>query len=166
MEPLHGGTMLELGNKKNPDGLYKDWFVSLGFEHTSVDWNGLDGALPLDLRQPLDLGQFSMVTNIGTTEHVSEQEPVWRNLHEAVELHGVLVCVTPSPGDWWWHGEHYPTEDFYREFAHLNGYDIELLFVGNPEPRRNIYVRMVKESETAFQMPDPALIFYNQQRPR
>ncbi len=63
--PIVGDTMLELGNKRNPDGVYKLYFESIGIKHTSIDWNGQDGALNLDLRKPIDMPPFDMVTNIG-----------------------------------------------------------------------------------------------------
>ena len=62
-QPLVGKTMLELGNKIQQGYSFKKYFTRLGFEHTSVDWNGKDGALKKDLRLPLKLGTFDMVTN-------------------------------------------------------------------------------------------------------
>ena len=78
--------MLELGNKRNtPRHIYKAFFEARGFRHVSVDINGSDGALRKDLTEPLGLGTFDMVSNIGTTEHVSEgdyagQVACWRNI--------------------------------------------------------------------------------------
>ena len=62
--PLVGDTMLELGNKKNREHTYKGFFVSRGYAHTSIDTNGLDGAVVMDLCKPLNLGTFGMVTNM------------------------------------------------------------------------------------------------------
>jgi len=58
IEPRLSGmrTMLELGNKVNPQiGVsYKDWFTrNWNIEHVSVDLNALNGALALDLRESL-----------------------------------------------------------------------------------------------------------------
>ena len=110
--PLVGSTMLELGNKKNARlGLtYKAFFQSLVFRHISVDLNGEDGALKRDLCRPLDLGTFDMVTNIGTSEHVENQEAVWRNMLEALHIGSVFLSATPLPGDWLGHGHFYPSE--------------------------------------------------------
>lgn len=163
--PLVGDTMLELGNKKNPNGVYKTYFESIGFKHVSVDWNGEDGALKLDLRQPLDLGQFDMVSNIGTTEHVSEQFPVWKNIHDACKVGGVICSVTPLEGDWWWHGEWYPRPEFFEEFA-KNGYEIEYLDIGREHPNRNLCARLKKTKESTFFMPPAETIFFNKVRPR
>ena len=109
-------TVLELGNKKSSHGVYKKDFKELGITHTSVDWNGKDGALNLDLRKPLNLGKFDMVTNFGTTEHVDEQYPVWKNIHDSLKVGGILVGETPYPGNLPGHGIWYPTLEFYMEF--------------------------------------------------
>lgn len=163
--------MFELGNKINGDkGSYKDFFVKMGFEHISVDWNGHDGALPLDLREPIydRFEPFDIVTNIGTTEHVSNQFGVWKNIHYLCDLHGVIVSVTPYPdgNSWWWHGEWYPTEMFFERFAELNGYRIERMGRDLPPPNENLYVRLVKIDTCEFQMPSPDTFYRNQMRPR
>lgn len=159
-------TMLELGNKKNSLGVYKQYFEQgRGIRHTSVDWNGEDGALNLDLRKPLELGRFDMVTNIGTTEHVSDQAGVWENIHRAVDLGGILVSITPYPDgkSWWWHGEWYPTADF---FWHLRGFEFEKCGTGREIPNQNLCVRMRKTADACFVMPPPQTIVRNQIRPR
>lgn len=163
--PLVGKTMLELGNKKNKEGVYKDYFESIGIEHTSIDWNGEDGALKLDLRKPIALGPFDMVTNIGTTEHVSNQEAVWRNIHNLTKVGGVIASLTPMEGDWWWHGEYYPRAEFFEQFAQ-NGYEIKYLDIGREYPNRNICCRLLKIDHCDFVMPDADSMFYNNRRPR
>ena len=163
--PLVGRSMLELGNKKNRELTYKRFFEALGYRHVSVDWNGQDGALKMDLRKPLNLGTFDMVSNIGTTEHVSDQAGVWRNIAEAMHLGSVLVSHTPLPGDWWWHGEWYPTEGWYRAFAEANGMDLERLYTCREPPLRVIHARMVRVKDVPFVMPDEPM-FHNKIRPR
>ena len=153
LTPLVGKTMLELGNKKNKDITYKSYFERLGFVHTSVDWNGLDGALKLDLTKPLNLGTFDMVTNVGTTEHVHDQAAVWRNVLEAMHVGSVLVSVTPLPGDWTWHGNWYPSIHFFHRLARMNGLYIERFYVDGVEPRRLIYVRAALRYLAPFDMP-------------
>lgn len=166
LNPLVGTTMLELGNKKNPDGVYKKYFESIGIEHISIDWNGQDGALKLDLRKPLDLNQqFDMLTNFGTTEHVSDQAAVWENIHNLIKIGGVLISMTPLEGDWWWHGEYYPRKEFFYEFA-KTGYEIERLYIDRIMPNRNLYARLIKQKHNSFIMPPNETIFYNERRPR
>ncbi len=159
IEPLVGKTMLELGNKCNQQGVYKDYFASVGIDHTSVDLNGNTGAILKDLHEPLNLGRFDIVTNFGTTEHVERQKPAWRNIAEATA--GLFVSTTPLPGDWDWHGRWYPTEEFYKSFADLNGFEIDRLYVGCDAPRRMICARMKRVKDVPFVMPDMSLIYDN-----
>jgi hypothetical protein len=156
--PLVGSTMLELGNKRNRHGTYKSVFTELGLAHTSVDLNGLDGALQLDLQQPLNLGRFDMVTNFGTSEHVAKQEPCWRNIIEATAQ--VLVCVTPAPGAWKNHGKWYPKPEFYAELAVLNGFRLARLYTDGDGDSKRLLVcaRLERTSDVPFVMPSMNLI--------
>jgi hypothetical protein len=170
-EPLVGTSMLELGGKQDAGRVYKPWFESLGFRHVSVDINGEFGALPLDLTKPLGLGTFDMVTNIGTTEHVSEdnwdgQVACWRNILAAMHIGSVLICDTPKgPHGWKDHGMWHPTLKFYSELARLNGLDVERLLESPWRPaggsRMVVSARMTLVRPTAFDMPDKALMFCN-----
>lgn len=148
------GSMCELGAKKF--GQYKLWFQSQGWRHVSIDLNGLGGALKLDLQQPLDVpalgGPFDVVTNYGTTEHVEEQEPCWCNVNALVKVGGLLVSCTPL--DWPRHGRWYPREEWYREFADLNGYEIiDLWYLTDRTQRHTICMRMKKVGDKPYQFP-------------
>jgi SAM-dependent methyltransferase len=151
--------MCELGNKKNAKGTYKQYFESLGIRHVSIDSNGLDGAVPLDLRAPIDIGDFDIVTNFGTTEHVTEQEQCWKNVHNLVRTGGILVSMTPLPGHWLRHGLWYPTTTWYKHFALLNDYTIEILYVY--VPRFLIFFRGRKRNDKVFKMPAEEHMFKN-----
>lgn len=139
--PLQGKSMLELGNKLNGEFVYKTFFESLGFRHVSVDVNGKNGALKLDLTKPLNLGTFDMVTNIGTTEHVSEanwdgQAKCWKNIMEAMHVGSVLVSLTPAPGHWSHHGVWYPHPEFFENLAELNGLEVERVYICDEAGKR------------------------------
>lgn len=143
-------TVLELGNKTTKKGIpYRDWYIDQGCEYTSIDWNGKDGALKLDLRKPLNLGQFDLVTNFGTTEHVSAQEPCWKNVHNAVKLGGKFINHTPCPKHMTRHGFWHPPLGWFEEFATLNGYEIEFLEVQIPV----VHARLVKIQDLLFAWP-------------
>jgi SAM-dependent methyltransferase len=160
LQPLDNvASMLELGNKRaRGQRPYKIAFQRLGIRHVSVDLNGLDGALKLDLRRPLNLGMFDVVTNFGTSEHVSDQPAVWRNMVEAVKLDGVLVSHTPHAG-WENHGMFYPTIRFYLALAELNGFVFERgPTISHQQSGTLCWVRMRRIMERPFTMPDPALI--------
>jgi len=174
-QPLIGKTMLELGNKFNQvfdcgeKYVYKTWFHSLGIEHVSVDLNGQDGALSKDLRFPLNLGTFDIVTNMGTSEHVegglTGQVGVWQNIADAVKLNGVVLSATPKPGHWTDHGQYYPTLGFYSEFARLNGLMIEKL-IEFTETSYNGHLllgfRGRRVEDVPFTMPDFQLMHINE----
>jgi len=162
--PLVGKTMLELGNKRNGEWTYKRYFESLGHQHMSVDINGLDGALPLDLTKPLTLGTFDMISNIGTSEHVTPQAPCWRNMLEAMHIGSVLVSTTPKCGHWQWHGEWYPYPRFYHELCALNGLAMERLYISGETPRQMWFCRAVRATDKPFVMPDEKLIYFNRRR--
>ena len=169
--PLVGSTMLELGGKINGPLTYKAYFEALGFEHVSIDWDGKYGAVKRDLRQPqwLEFGQeWSMVCNMGCTEHISDQRAVWENIHMLTAVGGVYVGQTPyhDGKSWWWHGEHYPTEAFFESFAELNNWDIQRIYVDRDVPNQNLYVRMQKLGDKPFTTPDLKLIHYNVRRSR
>lgn len=170
--PIVGETMLELGRKKTKIGdnwvTYKSWFEQeYGLKHVSIDIQGGYGSLPLDLTKPILMEPFDMVTNFGTTEHIINQRPVWENIHNLCKVDGVIVSMCPYPGDWWWHGHQYPTEEFYWQYAERNGYYIEYIGIGRQHPNRNIDVRMVKHSNfKKFVMPDLNTIYRNKIRRR
>jgi len=158
INPIVGNTMLELGNKETRGVTYKSLFESMGITHTSIDWNGLDGALNLDLREPINIGTFDMVTNIGTTEHVDNQEGVWENIHNFIKVGGVFVSTTPA--NWPHHGLYHPRMEFFEEFC-KNGYEIEIMEeVGRPA-RSLLFVRLHKFAHKAFKMPDKRTIYKN-----
>jgi hypothetical protein len=159
-QPLVGNSMLELGGKINAPYTYKAYFERLGFRHISIDWNGDHGAQRLDLRKPLGLGTFDMVTNIGTTEHVNGQAEVWRNVLEAMHVGSVLVSTTPMPGDWTWHGIWQVDSEWYEELCRLNGLRIDRLYQTGESPRRMIFLRAWRESVAEFVMPK-RLIHHN-----
>jgi len=173
LSPLVGNSLLELGNKKNGDIIYKQYFESLGFRHISIDQNGLDGALRMDLTKPLNLGTFDMVTNIGTTEHVSEgdwngQVRCWKNIMEAMHVGSVLVSLTPAPGAWQHHGVWYPKERFFHELARLNGLKVERVYIDDAVNwragmyhRENVMARLVRVEDKQFAMPDIEHMFKN-----
>ncbi|MBC7332798.1 MAG: hypothetical protein H5T91_10320 [Synergistetes bacterium] len=71
----------ELGNQRTDEGkVAKNIYLSRGVQHISIDINGRDGALPIDLDKPVPfifLNQFDVITNYGTIEHVNNQYSVF-----------------------------------------------------------------------------------------
>jgi hypothetical protein len=106
---IKGRRVLEFGNKRNKTGCYRDWYLAEGAQsYTSIDWNGEDGALALDVREMLrprlDYAEYDLVTNFGFSEHVDGgQEAFFRNVHELCALGGYMVHMIPLEGHWQGH---------------------------------------------------------------
>jgi len=144
--------VLELGNKKNSSGLYRDWYEDEGAAYISTDINGLDGAIPWDIREepPEQIklaAPFDIVTNFGFTEHVQDRQfDCWKNIHNLVHPNnGQLSIVLPAPGSWPNHGipsgypgRWYPHPAFFTEFAKANGYEITDLWSPLAKPGRSL----------------------------
>lgn len=132
---LNGLKMCELGNQimKNVVGVLpllsaKDHFTSLGIEHTSIDLNGRDGALPLDLaaliNEPDLVGHFDVLTNFGTSEHVKDQYECFRNIHRLVRPGGVVIHVVPPDPCGDVHGLYNYPQDFFTQLCNVCEYEL------------------------------------------
>ena len=135
--PLAGLRLLELGNQQFRSSALgakvaaKRVFEILGAEHTSIDINGQDGALPLDLSRPIEdpklMGAFDVVTNFGTSEHVSDQLECWHNIYRFVRVGGLVVSSVPHLSYPVGHCEYYYEENFFEALAQYAGFSIEVL---------------------------------------
>lgn len=172
-----GQTICELGNKKNATGLYRDWYVSRGHHYVCVDWNGEDGAVPLDMRysvtpddvlshlelemdHPLRRAQhgFDVVTNFGFTEHVTEQEPVWRNIHNLCRPGGTIAICLPFPfpnfktaqPNWEQHGFWQPTVKWMELLANANRYYVQFISIYRQRVRPTLTARWWRPDDQPF----------------
>jgi hypothetical protein len=106
--PTRGLIVCELGNQHTgwkfevPVKTILEW---LGALHTSIDANGQDGAWNYDLSKPLPLhliGQFDLVTNAGTTEHVCttndfrDQWQAFKSIHDLTKPRAAIMHVIPN----------------------------------------------------------------------
>lgn len=122
--------MLELGNqliwdKEGYKGFYvaKDYFTSLGVEHVSIDINGKNGALSLDLNRPLiNFSFFDVVTNMGTTEHVTNNKECFNNIHRFCREGGIMIHLVPHKGSG--HGIRQYSLDYFKKLAKEKNYEI------------------------------------------
>ena len=102
-------TMLELGNQTFQDSnlisqlnlplTVKKYWENMGVKHTSIDLNGKDCAINLDLSKPLPenfFNAFDIVTNCGTSEHVDNQFECWRKIHKSLKVKGFLLSANPE----------------------------------------------------------------------
>lgn len=148
-------SMLELGNQEVHDKetafyypFYDEGFLShtfstryffqhLGVDYTSVDLNGLDGAIRADCREPLTKvfnQSFDIITNIGFTEHVGEgdvkenvfkhQYTIFKSMHDLCRVGGILFhdFMVQVPA----HGVVNYRLSFLQALAESNNYSIPL----------------------------------------
>lgn len=103
----------------------KTYFVKRGVEHTSIDINGRDGALSIDLSKPISgemLGSFDVLTNFGTSEHVSNQYECFKNIHNLVREGGIAVHLVPRKGSWKGHGLYSYAPQTFLQIGSYSGY--------------------------------------------
>jgi hypothetical protein len=107
--------------------LAKDLFIHLGFNDTSIDLNGKDGALSINLGMSIknNLKQkFDIVINGGTTEHVDNQYFCWKNIHDLCKKGALIISVTPLDGNMFNHSFWRYSLGFFNCLAFVNNYDL------------------------------------------
>ena len=145
---LEGKRMLELGNQDILNSFWgksfaptlnekhgKEYYSRRGVEHTSIDLNGRDGALAIDLSRPFNRpewsGHFDVVTNSGTSEHVEPYEAqfiCFQSLHEVTKQGGLMIHIVPGveelrgSGYWKYHCNNYYSKEFFRMLCQSNDY--------------------------------------------
>lgn len=155
---LEEATMLELGNQrirwpmKDGDwffGWAKDFFRDVwGVDHTSVDINGKGGALVRNLSEPItDLGQFDIVTNFGTSEHVDNEGECWKNIDRFCKPGGVSLHAVPPWGNWPNHGYHRYSRRFFEGMALHAGYTIIDMRIKGKDNYKLLYAALKKDSK-------------------
>lgn len=156
----NGLDWCELGNQGYSGRVAKDMYKAKGVRHTSIDINGLDGALKLDLDKdiPSNLhGKFDVITNYGTTEHVNNQYSVFKNIHNMGKVGCVMFHGVPLVGNWPKHCRYYYSEKFFEEFAKACAYTIIEIKVFNKDfyraPKNLVACVARKESDTTFMSP-------------
>jgi SAM-dependent methyltransferase len=100
-------------------------WTSLGLEYAAIDLAG--DAIPLDLnRDPVPesmVGQFDLIINAGTTEHVANQDNAFRVIHDLCRPRGLMIHEVPSQG-MMTHGLiSYPPKFFWR-LSRENSYEV------------------------------------------
>ena len=134
---LPGMSVAELGNILVYPDVFghtfpaKKFWERFGATHVSFDLNGRDGALPVDLGQPLApkyTNQHDLVTNFGCAEHVeTSQYWCWRNIHNLCKRGGLMVNCGPEEGSWRIHCKIRYTVPWLEGLAEACGYDVRML---------------------------------------
>ena len=121
--------MLELGNQRIRGNVNtscktgKHFFEGMGYDHTSIDMNGKDGALQFDLCKPINgLGKFDVITNSGTSGYIKDQYECFANIEKACKIGGRMIHVVPEKGSNW-AGEQYD-ELFFADISRMYNYRV------------------------------------------
>jgi len=162
-------TVLELGAQNLHHSDYSglpyasEYYLSRGFtQYETIDLNGENNAHKLDLGKPINIGQFGLVTDFGTSEHVCVDSShsitafynCIKNKHNACMVGGLIISENPKTGNWVEHGHNYYTTEFYKQLCEMNDY--ELLEVGEHPAMNNtidgwhIYSVIRKKSDKPF----------------
>lgn len=108
----------------------------------------------LDLGKPLGkwAGEFDLLTNYGTSEHVHNQYHCFKNAHDLVRTGGVMVHAVPAVGSWPGHCLFWYTLPFFSLLAGLNGYKVLCREIRpKPKPERELTcVVLLKETDQEF----------------
>ena len=117
---LKAETILEFGNQHiwvhAKEGMETKYDIARDYylqdrkfkEYVSIDMNGQDGALRIDLSQPITnpdlLNHFDVVTNVGTLEHIpSDAQSQWNGFRNAVicaKKGGLILHELVPAGQW------------------------------------------------------------------
>jgi hypothetical protein len=134
--------MLELGDQVITDpniseSTGKAYFTNRGYEHVSVDINGLHGAVVRDLTRPEQFhdwhGSWDILTNSGTTEHVEPfelQYECFSIIHDCLKVGGIAVHLIPDVhqhdehGAWKNHCGYYYSGVFFEILAKECEYEL------------------------------------------
>lgn len=131
-----------------------------GVIHTSVDINGNNGAIALDVRKPMiDIlsERYDVITNYGFTEHVGEGESesdlilnqylAFKNMHDVASIGTLFVHYVPPLNQWRAHGVCGYENEFFTGLIAANGYGHVLAPLLHAT---NTLTAFVKQSDTPF----------------
>ncbi len=181
LKPLlpQGGSLLEIGEanwygdvdpasvglvaKECQFEIVKDFYQQLfaPARIVSVDMDG-PAAWKCDLNQPLPpLGLFDVIINHGTAEHIFNIAQVFRSIHDACKVGGLMVHESPFTG-WLDHGFYCLQPTLFYDVAAANGYEVVSVDIEHIESRQTIPVwsrEKMTELMISGAVPDNAMLF-------
>jgi hypothetical protein len=129
-----GLRICELGDQVVMDNTspYNNLAAKLKYEdlkclHTSIDINGLHDSITINLNNDIPeflISYFDLVTNYGTSEHVSNQYMCFKNIHKLCKVNGLIIHAIPPVGFWPNHCDYYYTLDVMEKLAKLCEYEL------------------------------------------
>jgi hypothetical protein len=104
----------------------REFWTSLGFQYTALDFDGHRDSIALDLNRDLVPEEFKntcdLVVNTGTTEHIANQDNCFRAIHDlackgGIMYHDVLAGMTD-------HGLFNYNPRFFWKLRDANDYEV------------------------------------------
>lgn len=155
-----GLKMAELGNqslRKDVLGVQipaKVFFSAMGIAHTSIDINGKDGALPIDLGLPITqpdlVEQFDVVTNFGTIQEVARQHAAWQNVHRLAKVGGLFLHLVPQAGSWAGKFRITFDEKFFPALAKCCAYELLRFERCESDPDSKLFGAVLRKTKREF----------------
>ena len=145
----------ELGNQYNhvhKKAAKKVYLSRNVIEHVSIDLNGRDGSISLDLCDPLPehfVSKFNMVTNYGTSEHVKDQYQVFKNMNDVCCVGGFMFHTLVFPNSWRGHGRYYYPTEFVESLSIQCQYAIDHI-EKIKKPKKALILVVYKKSKIGF----------------
>jgi len=132
-----------------------EWWKARGVEYTAIDLSGENGSLKYDLSKVIKgLGQFDLVCDFGTSEHVKNFYTCYKNIHNLTKVGGLMIHENPLIENWPEHGLHYIDTEFFRLLAERNEYQVLSLgtqaAMGNTKDGWNVVCIMRKLKDVPF----------------
>ncbi len=143
-----------------------DFFKVLGCNYSSIDLNGKEDSLQIDLREdithyPLPTGTTKklfelinvadIIVDCGTSEHVDNQYHNFKNQFNILKEGGLVLNILPAKGYWEFHCKYKYTINFFEKLSKLCGY--KMLFLAKStaiKDRQDICCIMEKTSDSKF----------------
>lgn len=154
------GSQNDYGQPALPAPYISEWYKEKDISYQCIDLCGENNSLLIDLAYPIkeNLGEFDMVVDCGTIEHVSIDNNfvweaiynAWKTKYDLTKVGGVIYSENPKTGNWPGHGRNYHTMQFYKQMSEL--IDCELLDLGehpacgNVTDGWNIFASIQKKS--------------------
>lgn len=133
----------------------RTYFESIGKDYDSIDLNGLDQSLMLDLNTDIEIKkQYDIVTDFGTLEHVEDYYMGFKNTHRLCKIGGLMIHILPAINQWPGHGSWRGDMRFYINIGKFQKYKIldvheEPTRIGGPLSDQ-VYVVYEKREENEF----------------
>jgi hypothetical protein len=124
-------SVVELGNQTfvgNEFDSVREWYMHLGASsYLAIDTNTKKDAiiadLNYDIQDQIGGGQFDLITNNGTSEHLFNQAQVFQNIHNLCVCEGIMLHIVPLT-PWINHGFYNYNPIFFRDLSRVNEYEI------------------------------------------